>query len=68
MYAQLWVQRTQRNSKRKEGNPIITKDGVTIANFIDLDDPFENLAAQIVKQAAAKTIRLPVMAQQRQQF
>ncbi len=41
--------------KGKEGNPIITKDGVTIANFIDLDDPFENLAAQIVKQAAAKT-------------
>jgi chaperonin GroEL len=41
--------------KGKEGNPIITKDGVTIANFIDLGDPFENLAAQIVKQAAAKT-------------
>jgi len=41
--------------KSKTGNPIITKDGVTIAEFIELDDPFENLAAQIVKQAAAKT-------------
>ena len=41
--------------KGREGNPIITKDGVTIANFIDLEDPIENLAAQVVKQAAAKT-------------
>jgi len=41
--------------KGREGNPVITKDGVTIANFIDLEDPVENLAAQIVKQAAAKT-------------
>ena len=41
--------------KTKEGAPIITKDGVTIANFIDLEDPFENLSAQIVKQAASKT-------------
>ena len=41
--------------KGREGNPIITKDGVTIANFIDLEDPVENLAAQIVKQAASKT-------------
>ena len=41
--------------KTKDGNPIITKDGVTIANFVDLEDPFENLAAKIVKQAAAKT-------------
>jgi chaperonin GroEL len=41
--------------KGKEGSPIVTKDGVTIANFIDLEDPFEDLAAQIVKQAAAKT-------------
>ena len=41
--------------KTEKGNPIITKDGVTIANFIDLEDPFENLSAQIVKQAASKT-------------
>jgi len=36
-------------------NPIVTKDGVTVANFIDLDDPFQNVGAQIVKQAAEQT-------------
>jgi len=38
-----------------EQNPIITKDGVTVANFVQLEDPFENVGAQIIKQAAAKT-------------
>ena len=38
-----------------KGNPIITKDGVTVAKFIELEDPFENVGAQIIKQAAAKT-------------
>jgi len=36
-------------------NPIITKDGVTVANFVDLQDPFEQAGAQILKQAAAQT-------------
>ena len=40
---------------KNRGNPIITKDGVTVANFIELEDPFENAGAQIIKQAAAKT-------------
>ena len=40
---------------QKGKNPIITKDGVTVANFVDFEDPFENVAAQILKQAAAKT-------------
>lgn len=35
--------------------PIITKDGVTVAEFVDLDDPFENAGAQIIKQAARQT-------------
>jgi len=35
--------------------PIITKDGVTVARFVDLDDPFENLGVQIIKQAAEET-------------
>ena len=35
--------------------PIITKDGVSVAKFTDLDDPFENAAAQLLKQAAAET-------------
>tara|TARA_R100000388_G_scaffold93428_1_gene78085 strand:+ start:346 stop:1917 length:1572 start_codon:yes stop_codon:yes gene_type:complete len=35
--------------------PLITKDGVTVAKFVDLSDPFENAAAQIIKQASAQT-------------
>ena len=35
--------------------PFITKDGVTVAHFVALDDPFENAGAQIIKQAAIQT-------------
>lgn len=35
--------------------PIITKDGVTVAEFVDLDDPFMNVGAQIIKQASRQT-------------
>jgi len=35
--------------------PFITKDGVTVAHFVALDDPFENAAAQVIKQAAIQT-------------
>ena len=35
--------------------PIITKDGVTVARFVDLEDPVMNAGAQLVKQASAKT-------------
>ncbi len=41
--------------QEKGKRPIITKDGVTVAEFIDLEDPVENAAVQIVKQAAAQT-------------
>jgi len=41
--------------KEKNRRPYITKDGVTVAKFISFEDEFENLGAQIVKQAAAKT-------------
>jgi chaperonin GroEL len=41
--------------QEKAKRPIITKDGVTVANFVDLEDPVENAAAQIIKQAAAQT-------------
>ncbi|WP_238422090.1 chaperonin GroEL [Gordonia sp. 'Campus'] len=37
------------------GGPSVTNDGVTIARDIDLDDPFENLGAQLVKSVATKT-------------
>jgi chaperonin GroEL len=38
-----------------DGQPIITKDGVTVAEFVDFEDPFENLGAQIVKQSSRQT-------------
>ncbi|MEQ1632342.1 MAG: chaperonin GroEL [Planctomycetota bacterium] len=37
------------------GGPTITKDGVTVAEEIDLDDPYENMGAKLVKEAASKT-------------
>ncbi|QLA14896.1 chaperonin GroEL [Desulfolutivibrio sulfoxidireducens] len=37
------------------GSPIITKDGVTVAKEIDLEDKFENMGAQMVKEVASKT-------------
>ena len=40
---------------KEENIPVITKDGVTVAKFIELDDPIENVGAQIVKQAAEQT-------------
>ena len=40
---------------KKFGAPLITNDGVTIAKEIELDDPFENMGAQLVKEVATKT-------------
>ena len=37
------------------GSPIVTKDGVTVAEEIELQDPYENMGAQLVKEAASKT-------------
>src|SRR5688572_17499949 len=37
------------------GSPKVTKDGVTVAEDIELDNPYENLGAQLVKEAASKT-------------
>ena len=39
---------------KKFGSPTITKDGVTVAKEIDLEDPFENMGAQMVKEVAEK--------------
>jgi len=41
--------------QEKNKRPIITKDGVTVAEFVDLEDPIENAGAQIIKQAAMQT-------------
>ncbi len=40
---------------KKYGSPLIINDGVTIAKEIELDDPFENMGAQLVKEVATKT-------------
>ena len=40
---------------KKFGSPLITNDGVTIAKDIELEDPFENMGAQLVKEVATKT-------------
>jgi chaperonin GroEL len=40
---------------RKFGSPTITHDGVTVAKEVELEDPFENMGAQLLKEAATKT-------------
>lgn len=40
---------------KKYGTPLITNDGVTIAKEIELEDPFENMGAQLVKEVSTKT-------------
>ena len=40
---------------KKYGAPLITNDGVTIAKEVELDDPFENMGAQLVREVATKT-------------
>lgn len=41
--------------EKKWGSPTVTKDGVTVAKEIELEDPYENLGAQLVKEAASRT-------------
>src|ERR671933_793062 len=40
---------------KKFGGPTVTHDGVTVAKEIELPDPFENMGAQLLKEAASKT-------------
>ena len=40
---------------KKFGSPTVTKDGVTVAKEVDLDDPFENMGAKLVLEVANKT-------------
>src|SRR3990167_7246829 len=40
---------------KKWGAPNVVHDGVTVAKEIDLEDPFENMGAQLIKEAASKT-------------
>ncbi len=41
--------------EKKFGAPVVTKDGVTVAKEIELEDPIENMGAQMVKEVASKT-------------
>src|SRR5438132_10500180 len=41
--------------EKKFGAPTVTKDGVTVAKEIELEDPIENMGAQMVKEVASKT-------------
>ena len=41
--------------EKKFGSPTVTKDGVTVAKEIELEDPFENMGAQMVREVASKT-------------
>src|ERR1700750_2948420 len=41
--------------EKKFGSPAVTKDGVSVAKEIELEDPIENMGAQMVKQVASKT-------------
>src|SRR5450759_3541551 len=40
---------------KKYGTPMITHDGVTVAKEIELEDPYENIGAQLIKEVATKT-------------
>src|SRR3954463_16210717 len=40
---------------KKWGSPTVTKDGVTVAKEIELDDPYQNMGAQMVREVASKT-------------
>ena len=53
---------------KKFGSPLITNDGVTIAKEIELEDPFENMGAQLVKEVATKTNDVPAMEQPQLHF
>ena len=41
--------------EKKFGSPTVTKDGVTVAKEIDLEDPYENMGAQMVREVSSKT-------------
>jgi chaperonin GroEL len=43
---------------KEQDTPVITKDGVTVSRFITFDDPFMNLGAQVIKQAAEQSVNV----------
>lgn len=53
---------------KKYGSPLITNDGVTIAKEIELEDSFENMGAQLVKEVSSKQTMTQATVQQQQHF
>src|SRR5580698_5922366 len=53
---------------KKWGAPTITNDGVTIAKEVELEDPYENLGAQLAKRSRPRPTTLPVTAPRPQPF
>lgn len=51
--------------EKKFGAPQITKDGVTVAKEIELEDKFENTGAQLVKSVASRRVMMPVTVRRR---
>jgi len=49
------------------GSPLVTKDGVTVAKEIELEDKFENMGAQLIKEVASKTSDVAGTEQRQQQ-
>ena len=47
---------------KKYGAPLITNDGVTIAKDVELEDPFENMGAQLIKEVATRQTMSPATA------
>ena len=47
---------------KKYGAPLITNDGVTIAKEVELEDAFENMGAQLIREVATRPTMLPVTA------
>ena len=47
---------------KKYGAPLITNDGVTIAKEVELEDPFENMGAQLIREVATRPTTWPVTA------
>lgn len=50
-----WAPRPQRCAREVLGRPTITNDGVSIAKEIELEDPYEKIGAELVKEVAKKT-------------
>src|SRR5437764_585476 len=55
LHDRVLVERLEEQEVKKVGSPTITKDGVTVAKEIELQDKYENMGAQMVKEVASKT-------------